>query len=388
MDDLKVTLFTNEYPPYIYGGAGVHVDYLSRALSKLMHVDVRCFGDQDLRIGNLNVKGYGEWEFLKEDCDKKHQKVIGTFSRDLAMIKDFITADIVHSHTWYTFMAGFLAKMLYNIPLVVTMHSIEPLRPWKKEQLGNGYNLSLWIEKTGVEGADRIIAVSKSSKEDILKCYKIPEDRVQVIYNGIDLEEYQKKDKSDVIKKYGIDGRFILFVGRISKQKGIMYLVDAVKYLPKDIKVVLCASSPDTNEVMEEMKEKIREHKNIIWINKRLKKEELIELYSNADVFVCPSLYEPFGIINLEAMACKVPVVASATGGIKEVVVNGETGFLVEPENSEALAKHIKILLDNKALALKFGLNGRKRVEAMFSWEKIAKETYDVYKQAVKNYKL
>lgn len=388
MDKLKVTLFTNEYPPNIYGGAGVHVDYLTRELAKLMDVDVRCFGDQNVSDDHLSVKGYKNWELLKEGSDSRYQKALGPLSTDLAMVKDPITSNIVHCHTWYTFMAGFFAKMLYNIPLVVTIHSLEPLRPWKEEQLGNGYHLSSWMEKTGIEAADKIIAVSNGSKDDIMKCYNVPEEKIEVIYNGIDLNQYQKTDKNIARAKYGIDDRYILFVGRISRQKGIIHLIDAVKYLSKDVKVVLCASSPDTEEIKLEMEEKVKLYPNIIWINKMVTKEEVIELYSNAEVFVCPSVYEPFGIINLEAMACKTPVVASATGGIKEVVVDGETGFLVEPGNSLELANHINTLLNNKDLALMFGENGRKRVEEMFSWESIAKKTYDMYQDVVDKYRI
>ncbi|WP_434654706.1 glycogen synthase [Thermoanaerobacterium thermosaccharolyticum] len=387
MDNLKVTIFTNEFPPNIYGGAGVHVDYLTKELSKLMNVDVRCFGEQNTSLNNMSVRGYREWDIIKKNSLDKLQKVLGPLSIDVAMVKDPITSDIVHCHTWYTFMAGFLAKMLYDIPLVVTIHSLEPLRPWKKEQLGNGYHLSTWMEKTGVEAADRIIAVSNDSKKDIMKCYNVPEDKIEVIYNGIDLNQYKKTDSNIARKKYGIDGRYILFVGRISRQKGIIHLIDAVKYLPQDVKVVLCASSPDTEEIKIEMKEKVKLYPNIIWIDKMVTKEEIIELYSNAEVFVCPSIYEPFGIINLEAMACNTPVVASATGGIKEVVVDGETGFLVEPGNPEDLAEHIKKLLDDRELAATFGANGRKRVEEMFSWESIAKKTYDMYEDVIENYK-
>ncbi|MBE0068769.1 glycogen synthase [Thermoanaerobacterium thermosaccharolyticum] len=387
MDNLKVTIFTNEFPPNIYGGAGVHVDYLTKELSKLMNVDVRCFGEQNTSLNNMSVRGYKEWEILKKDSTDKLQKVLGPLSIDVAMVKDPITSNIVHCHTWYTFMAGFLAKMLYDIPLVVTIHSLEPLRPWKEEQLGNGYHLSTWMEKTGIEAADRIIAVSNDSKKDIMKCYNVPEDKIEVIYNGIDLNQYKKTGVNVARKKYGIDGRYILFVGRISRQKGIIHLIDAVKYLPQDVKVVLCASSPDTEEIKIEMEEKVKLYPNIIWIDKMVTKEEIIELYSNAEVFVCPSIYEPFGIINLEAMACNTPVVASATGGIKEVVVDGETGFLVEPGNPEDLAEHIKKLLDDRELAATFGANGRKRVEEMFSWESIAKKTYDMYKDVIENYK-
>ncbi|MBP2070980.1 glycogen synthase [Thermoanaerobacterium butyriciformans] len=387
MDRMKVTIFTNEFPPNIYGGAGVHVDYLTKELSKLMDVDVRCFGEQNTSLNNMSVRGYREWEILKKDSIDKLQKVLGPLSIDVAMVKDPITSNIVHCHTWYTFMAGFLAKMLYDIPLVVTIHSLEPLRPWKEEQLGNGYHLSTWMEKTGIEAADKIIAVSNDSKKDIMKCYNVPEEKIEVIYNGIDLNQYKKTDSNIARKKYGIDGKYILFVGRISRQKGIIHLIDAVKYLPEDIKVVLCASSPDTEEIKMEMEEKVKLYPNIIWIDKMVTKEEIIELYSNAEVFVCPSIYEPFGIINLEAMACNTPVVASATGGIKEVVVDGETGFLVEPGNPEDLAEHIIKLLNDRELAATFGANGRKRVEEMFSWESIAKKTYDMYEDVIENYK-
>jgi glycogen synthase len=387
MDNLKVTIFTNEYPPNIYGGAGVHVDYLTRELSKLIQVDVRCFGEQEVISENLRVKGYKEWEELKKGSYPKYQKVLGPFSVDLAMAKDPIDSDILHCHTWYTFMAGFIAKKLYDKPLVVTIHSLEPLRPWKEEQLGNGYRLSSWMEKTGIEAADRIVAVSQGSKEDILKYFDVPEEKIEVIHNGIDLEEYKKVERNAARKKYGIEGRYILFVGRISRQKGITHLIDAVKYLPEDVKVVLCASSPDTPEILEEVEQKVKLYDNIIWINEMVKKEDLIELYSNAEVFVAPSIYEPFGIINLEAMACETPVVASATGGIKEVVVHEETGFLVEPGNSEELAKYINILLANKELAREFGKNGRKRVEEKFSWASIAKRTYEMYKDVIKEYK-
>lgn len=384
MDKHKVTLFTNEYPPNIYGGAGVHVDYLTRELSKLMDVEVRCFGDQDEELKNLSVKGYKGWDFLDNGSDRRFQKVLDPFSTDLAMVKDPITSNIVHCHTWYTFMAGFLAKTLYEIPLIVTMHSLEPLRPWKKEQLGNGYNMSKWMEETGIKAADRVIAVSKESKEDIMKCYDIPEDKVEVIYNGIDLNQYHKKDSKEAREKYGINGKYILFVGRISRQKGIIHLIDAIKYLPKDLKIVLCASSPDTLDIKSEMEGKVKLYDNIVWINEMVSKVDLIELYSNAEVFVCPSIYEPFGIINLEAMACKTPVVASATGGIKEVVVDGKTGFLIKPGDPKDIAKHVNILLNNEDLAKEFGENGRRRVEEMFSWESIAKRTVKLYESVIR----
>lgn len=398
MSDIKVTMLTKEYPPYIYGGAGVHVDYLTKSLQKLMKVEVRTFGDQDIKDG-IRVKGYQPWDEVSRGSIEKYRKVLDPFSVDLAMVKDPINSQVVHAHTWYTFMAGFLAKKLYNIPLITTIHSMEPLRPWKKEQLGNGYYISSWMEKTGMEFSDKVIAVSNEMKKDILNHFDISEDSVEVIYNGIDLDQYQYTSDSTYRKRYGIDLNrpYVLFVGRITRQKGIIHLVNAIKDIDKEAQIVLCAGAPDTEEIAREMQEKVtaiqEERDGVIWINEMVSRDAVIEFYSNADVFVCPSVYEPFGIINLEAMACKTPVVASAVGGIKEVVVDGETGLLVDyrPENditgepadpegfSKDLANNINRILGDRELQKRFGEMGRKRVEEIFSWDSIAQQTLELY---------
>ncbi len=374
---MKVMIMTKEYPPYIYGGAGVHVEYLSKELSELMKVEVRCFGGQREEEENLQVKGYKNppWSFDVMDFDK----VLVPMSINLSMVREPMDSSVVHCHTWYTFFAGFLTKTLRNIPLVTTIHSLEPLRPWKQEQLGTGYELTSWIERLGIEASDKVIAVSNGMKEDILKYYNVPEEKVQVIYNGIDLDIYKRVESKETLYEYGITEPYILFVGRISRQKGITVLLDAIRYLPKDVKVLLCAASPDTKELEEKIQERVLGMENIIWIKKMLPKEKVIELYSHAHIFVCPSLYEPFGIINLEAMACETPVVATEVGGIKEVVVNESTGLLVEPDNPRILADAINQLLTDESLRKSLGENGRRRVEEYFSWKMIAKQTYDLY---------
>lgn len=399
MSDIKVAILTREYPPYIYGGAGVHVDYLSRSLSKLMGVEVRAFGDQDTEVNGIKVKGYQPWAELSRDNDQKFRKVLEPLSVDLAMVKDPINANLVHAHTWYTFLAGKLAKMFYDIPLVTTIHSMEPLRPWKEEQLGHGYRVSSWMEQNGLEYSDKIVAVSREMKKDILKYFNVNDEDVEVIYNGIDLKEYQLSESTFYREKYGIklDKPYILFVGRMTRQKGIIHLVNAIKDIHQGVQVVLCAGAPDTREIEQEMTEKVmalkKQREGIIWINEMVPREAVIEFYSQAAVFVCPSVYEPFGIINLEAMACETPVVASAVGGIKEVVVDGETGFLVEfetkdeitgePEDPEAfsrsLADKINLLIEDQTLQERFGKNGRARVEKYFSWDSIAQQTMEMY---------
>lgn len=381
LENLSVTIMTNEYPPNIYGGAGVHVDYLSRALSKMMSVEVRCFGDDRPGPDGVAVRAYNPWALMTQGGDVRFSKALSPLSVDLAMAKDPVTTDVIHCHTWYTFMAGFFAKELYGKPLVTTIHSLEPLRPWKEEQLGAAYRLSCWMERTGVIASDRVIAVSKGMKDDILKCYTIPEDRIRVIYNGIDLDEYRPVETDVARRDYGIGDDYILFVGRMSRQKGIVHLLDAVPHLPRDVQVVLCAGAPDTEEIEREVMERVAGKTNIVLIREMVPKHKLIELYTHARVFCCPSIYEPFGIINLEAMACETPVVASAVGGIVEVVVDGETGFLVEPGNPEALAQAINTLLQNKDLARSFGKAGRRHVEQRFSWEWIARLTRDLYEE-------
>jgi len=394
---VKVLFLTNEYPPHIYGGAGVHVGYLTRELAKSMDVDVRCFGDQDFQEGRLKVKGY-ELDASNFSCPKPLQSVFGAVQRCVDFNTTNIDADLVHCHTWYSHFGGILAKLNYGIPLVITTHSLEPLRPWKREQLAGGYDFSLWVEKTALEMADAIIAVSAETKRDIEKLFDVDPKRVHVIHNGIDLEEYRKVDAIDALVRDGIDPEkpYLLFVGRVTRQKGIVHLVRAIQFMDPDFPIVLCAGAPDTPEIAEEMNEALaaaqKKRSNIFWIEEMLDRPAVIELYSHAAVFCCPSIYEPFGIINLEAMACETAVVASAVGGIKEVVVDGKTGFLVpvdfagdtfklaNPEKfSRDLAARINQLMKNGKLREKFGKAGRKRAEEHFSWTKIAQKTKALY---------
>jgi starch synthase len=395
---VKVLFLTNEYPPHIYGGAGVHVDYLSRELAKLMPVEVRCFGDQRFETGNLKVTGY-EIDTNDFTCPKPLRSVFGAVRRCTDFNSTNIEADLVHCHTWYAHFGGILAEKNYGIPLVITVHSLEPLRPWKREQLAGGYDFSLWVEKTALEMADAIIAVSAETKRDIERLFDVDPKRVHVIYNGIDLDEYRKVNSTEALNRYGIDQKkpYLLFVGRIARQKGIVYLVRAIQFMNPGFQIVLCAGAPDTPEIAEEMKSAVEQAKakrsDIIWIEEMVDKKTVIELYSHAAVFCCPSIYEPFGIINLEAMACETAVVATAVGGIKEVVVDGETGFLVpleqmkeapfEPTNPEKfsrdLAARVNQLMADRDLREKFGKAGRKRAEAKFSWPAIARETQQLY---------
>jgi len=374
---MKVTFIAREYPPYVYGGAGVHLRYLARELSKIMDVEVRCFGDQDVKE-NVRVKGYQPWNKLKCVSEPKFNPVFDTFSTNLLMLCDNIDSEFVHTHTWYGHFAGFLAKNFYKKKFVATCHSLEPLRPWKKDQLSEAYNVSTWMEKTGIENADVIIAVSKLMKEDIVKHFNIQPEKVVVIHNGIDLEKWKYIPMDDSLKKeYAIKDDYILFIGRPTPQKGMEYLVDAADEIP--VQIVIGAVGADTKDYEVKMNEKVKKKKNILWIHKRLKEEEYVQLYSSAKVFVCPSVYEPFGIINLEAMACKTPVVASAVGGIKEVVIPEKTGILVEPSNPIQIAEAVNRLLRNEKLSKKFGENGRERVERYFSWSNIAEQTKKLY---------
>jgi glycogen synthase len=397
---VKALLLTNEYPPHVYGGAGVHVEYLSRALARLMEVEVRCYGEQRVREGDLEVRGFGVDE-SHFGCPKNLRSVFGAVQRDAAMAAAGTDADLVHVHTWYTHLGGILLKQNYSIPLVLTVHSLEPLRPWKREQLGGGYDFSCWVEKTAIEMADAVIAVSESTKTDVLRLFDVDPARVHVIHNGIDLAEYRERDDEAVLVRHGIDPRkpFALFVGRITRQKGIIHLVRALKHLDPGFQVVLCAGAPDTPEIAEEMKlaveETRKERQGVIWIAEMLAKEEIIPLYSRADLFVCPSIYEPFGIINLEAMACGTPVVASAVGGIPEVVTDGEIGLLVpveqmteapfEPLDADKFARDlaaaINELMRDEPRRRKMAAAARRHVEEKFSWEAIAKRVADLYRQ-------
>ena len=394
---------TREYPPEVYGGAGVHVEYLSRELAKLIEVEVHCWGTQRLDAGNLHVRGDQPAPQITAGSEAKFKTAVDALALNLAQMKELAAIDVVHTHTWYAAMAGFLAKKLYRIPFVLTTHSLEPLRAWKAEQLGSGYAMSSWMERTAVLDADAIVAVSNGTKTDILRVYpEVDAAKVHVIYNGIDLAEYRWSPDTGTLASCGVDPAtpYCLFVGRITRQKGVVHLVDAVKYLPAGMQLVLCAGAPDTPEIAAEMRAGVEAARaaggNIVWIEKMVTKPEAIELYSNCRVFCCPSVYEPFGIINLEAMACGAPVVASATGGILEVVVDGETGYLV-PFEADAvtgfpvdgdkfahdLAKRITELMADPTRCKAMGEAGRKRVEQTFAWEAIAAQTVALYRTLV-----
>ena len=401
---MKALFYTREFPPYVYGGAGVHVEYLASELAKLMELDVRSFGDQDQKDGSLTVKGFPYDNPVFDKTDNKLKAVLKTLSTCIHMNADEVDADVVHCHTWYAHFAGIVAKLCYGIPLIITTHSLEPLRPWKREQLGRGYDASSWIEKTAIEMADALIAVSEETKDDVLKYFDVDENKVKVIYNGIRLNEYVVTEKTSTLDKFNIDKSkpYVLFVGRITRQKGIIHLVNAIKYIDPETQIILCAGAPDTPEIAKEMEDSVnlvkKTRKNVIWIDEMLPKEEIIQLYSHADVFCCPSIYEPFGIINIEAMACKTAVVASAVGGIKEVVVHGETGILVpveqqnvapfEPINPDKFAKDlangVNKVINNKVLRESMAEKGRKRVEEHFDWVAIAKQVEELYKSLIK----
>jgi glycogen synthase len=401
----KVALFTNEYPPNIYGGAGVHAEYLARELSRLVPVAVRCFGEQRVDDANLTVRGYAPWTEAKTNTDPRFGGALDAMYRSLGMAKDHLDASVVHCHTWYVQFAGFLAKKLWGIPFVLTTHSLEPLRPWKVEQLGNAYHLSAWIERNGILDADAVIAVSQETRNDVLRCFPgVDPDKVKVIHNGIDLREYQKTGAVDALTRRGVDPEqpYALFVGRITRQKGIIHLVNAIPNIDPSIQVVLLAGAPDTPEIGREMTARVAEVSAqreqtggapVIWVQEMLPRDQVIQYYSNAAVFCCPSVYEPFGIINLEAMACETAVVASAVGGIPEVVVPGETGLLVDLELkpgtfqpvdpvqfSRSLAEGINRVALDPALRARFGQAGRRRVEERFSWTAIAGRTLDLYR--------
>jgi len=453
---MRVGLMTREYPPYVYGGAGVHVEYLSRELARQIEVEVHAWGEQPKEQGDprgdhceeppaaLEVHFEQPWEAISTGTTQKFKGALEALSLNLLQNLDLSRLDVIHTHTWYVSMAGFLAKKLYNIPFVLTTHSLEPLRAWKAEQLGSGYALSSWMERTAILDADAVIAVSQGTRTDILKAYPdVDPAKIHVIYNGIDLQQYQYTPHQDALLKYGVDPHkpYVLFVGRITRQKGVTHLVDAIKYLPPGTQVVLCAGAPDTPEIAAEMRAKVEEARsstlgsqpalvavesdgvsnpaghatatgdptgtghNIVWIEQMVSKQEAIQLYSHCAVFCCPSVYEPFGIINLEAMACRAPVVASATGGILEVVVDDaraasesleQTGYLVpfeadpvttfprdEDKFSRDLAAKLNDLLANPEKARALGEAGRRRVEAQFSWTAIAQQTIELYQKLI-----
>ncbi len=386
---MKALLLTREYPPHIYGGAGVVVGQLARALSHLMAVEVRCFGERSPAeaTGEIALRGYTPWERVGPGRDgPRYAPALETLSIALAMARDPVDADVAHAHTWYADMAGLWIRTVHRIPLCVTLHSMEPLRPWKADQLGSGYLLSSWIEKTSVEAADRVIAVSRQMREDILAHFRVAPQRVVVIHNGIDPNQFRRTEARDALARRGVREPYVLFVGRITDQKGIFHLLEAAPKLPPGVQVVLCASAPDTPEIEARLKRALPEHPNVVWIGEMVPVEEVVQLYSHAAVFVCPSVYEPFGLINLEAMACETPVVASAVGGILEVVEDGKTGVLVEPSSPDALVAAIRALLEDPARGRAMGRAGRHRVEAHFSWVSVAKRTREVYQDAIADF--
>ncbi|RKQ88146.1 glycogen synthase (ADP-glucose) [Solirubrobacter pauli] len=391
---MKVALFTREYPPEVYGGAGVHVEYLARELRAFEDVTVHAWG-----VGDVP---HTAWDALSGDAPEL--AALRSLSIDLTMAAGAQDADLVHTHTWYAQYGGHLAKLVWGIPHVATVHSLEPLRPWKEEQLRGGYRLSSYAEKTALEHADAVIAVSNGTKGDILRVYPdIDPARVHVIYNGIDTDEYQPDPNTDVLEKYGIDpGKpSVVFVGRITRQKGVVYLLEAVKQFAPDAQLVLCAGSPDTPELGAEITQRVEDLKatreGVFWIEEMIPKPEVIQLLSHATVFACPSIYEPLGIVNLEAMACEAAVVATATGGIVEVVVDQETGFLVPIEPGDDgtgaprdpakfasdFAARVNELIADPERAKRMGKAGRERAVASFAWPAIARQTSELYRSLI-----
>jgi len=403
---MKIALFTNEFPPNIYGGAGVHIDFLSQELAKLGQVEVRCFGNQEEATDSMNVIGIQSSLTQPEDDNNPHLKMFHNLSKNVEMSQHTLQADVIHCHTWYTHLAGIFSRELLQSPLILTTHSIETHRPWKVEQLGNGYFLSRWIENHAYNTADGIIAVSEQMKTDVIEAYGVSPEKVTVIHNGIDPDFYAPTFDNDLLKELNInpDIPFVLFVGRITRQKGISQLISAAQYFNADCQIVLCAGAPDTPEIAKETEELIADLKakrnGVILISEMLPRDKIKVLYSHARVFACPSLYEPFGIINLEAMSCETPVVGSAVGGIPEIIVEGETGYLIElesisrtdfnPKYPEAFQKNfaakVNQLLDDENLATQMGKAGRKKVLEKFSWTAIAKTTYNYYETVINRF--
>ena len=390
---MRVDLLTREYPPETYGGAGVHVEYLARSLRSWLDVRVHCFGEPRDEPG---VTGYPDPAELTGA-----NPALRTLGVDLAMVNGVAGTELVHSHTWYANLAGHLGKLLHGVPHVATAHSLEPLRPWKAEQLGGGYAVSSWCEKTALEAADAVIAVSAGMRRDVLDAYPgVDPDRVTVVHNGIDTTEYAPDEGTDVLGRLGIDPDrpSVVFVGRITRQKGLPYLLRAARDLPADAQLVLLAGAPDTPEISAEVTTLVEElrgsRKGVVWVAEMLPKPEVIQVLSHTTVFVCPSIYEPMGIVNLEAMACETAVVATATGGIPEVVADGETGLLVpieqvtdgsgtplDPARFEAdLAARLTEVLADPARARAMGVAGRRRAVESFSWAAIATRTLDLYR--------
>ena len=387
---MRISIVTKEWPPDIYGGAGVHVEHLVEQLRKLENVDVHAFGAP--KTGSVTYPVPAELT----DANA----AIQTLGVNLEMLADFANADVVHTHTWYANMAGHLGSLLHSVPHIVTAHSLEPRRPWKAEQLGGGYAVSSWVERTSYLGADAVIAVSHGMKKDILECYpEVDPKLVHVVHNGIDTIAVKKVSETSALAANGIDPDrpYVLFVGRITRQKGIMHLLRAAESLPSEVALVICASSPDTPELGQEVALQIEKlskmRSGVHWIKDQLSRSDLVQVLSKATVFACPSIYEPLGIVNLEAMACEVPVVASDVGGIPEVVVDNETGLLVHYDEKNTaqfesdFAKALTRVVGDQTLATTMGLAGHRRAKTEFGWDRIACETIAVYQKAIENYR-
>ncbi len=400
LSHVRIDIVSKEFPPAIYGGAGVHVAELSRVLAPLVELNVRCFGEpREPNFHGAQVQAY------KVPDDLAGQNAtIETLGTDLAMVGDIGGADLVHSHTWYANMAGHLASLMHGIPHVISAHSLEPLRPWKAEQLGGGYAISSFVEKTAYLNAAAVIAVSDGMRKDILRCYpEIDANKVQVVHNGIDVSQWNRDEGTDVLEKFGIDPAkpSVVFVGRVTRQKGVPFLLRAALQLPPEVQLVLCAGAADTPELAAEVNGLIEElratREGVVLIEQMLPRREVIQILSHATAFACPSVYEPLGIVNLEAMACGAAVVATATGGIPEVVVDGETGRLVEiqqvddgsgtpldPEKFVSdFAAALTEVISNPERARAMGEAGRIRAEEHFSWEAIAERTLEVYRSVL-----
>lgn len=404
---MRVLQLTNEYPPRVYGGAGVHIDHLSKELSHLCKVQVMCFGDQRERQDNLTVKGIG-LEHPLLPAEAAHAGAYNALLRNLEMSACTKNTDIVHCHTWYTHFGGLLVRETQGVPLVLTTHSLEPSRPWKAEQLGEGgYRLSCWVERTAYQNADGVIAVSKEMARDVVDTYGIDPHKVRVIHNGVDPDEFPSEPDVSVLRKYGIDPfrPYALFVGRITRQKGIRHFLRAAEQLEPAAQIVLCAAAPDTQQMADEVDASVRKleqrrNGGVVWVREAVALKDLPSIYAGAAVYCCPSIYEPFGITNLEAMSCRTPVVATRTGGIPEIVVEGETGYLVDIEHISAsdpeardpeafargLAEAMNRILRSPEHGKELGERARSRVVDHFSWASIARQTLAFYVEVVERF--
>lgn len=400
---MRVDLLTREFPPHVYGGAGVHVTELAKVLKAHAEVHVHAFdGEREGASGDITIHGYDEVDELKDA-----NATIKTLGVDLLIADKTGDADIIHSHTWYANMAGHISKLLHETPHVISAHSLEPLRPWKREQLGGGYAVSSWIEKTAYEAADGIVAVSNGMRDDILRSYpNVDPDKVRVIHNGIDLDEWKAPETDEewesareYFRSYDLDPDkpTIIFVGRITRQKGVPGLLRALQYVPEDVQVILCAGAPDTKEILEETRKLVedlqKDRDGVVWIDEHLPHEKIVALEACSTTFVTPSVYEPLGIVNLEAMAVGLPVVGTATGGIPDVIDHGVTGTLVpieqkqdgtgtplDPDKFEKdLGEALAEMVADPERAKEMGVAGRKRAEDHFSWETIAVKTMEFY---------